>query len=154
MSRISRRGILATALCAPALILTTRFGVSEPMFAGVPEGLAPGDFGYKHEMYHESYQKVFGALGRCSCGTGDCRVTNWRETQLGSEKGFDVIVKRQWWPLPGNVWMPGANDSHVIPVELYNEWAHICAYETTVFNQSLGLKTQVIACAMINKKQA
>ncbi|HTR18764.1 MAG TPA: hypothetical protein VMH91_02170 [Candidatus Paceibacterota bacterium] len=113
------------------------------MFQGVPFGEAPGDEGYKHDLYHPSYQKLFGEIGNCTCGDGECRVTDWRETTIGSPKGYDVIVDRHWLALPGDVWMP--DDPKTIPKDLLRERAHVCAYNYGIF--------PLISCALINTTQ-
>jgi len=117
----------------------------EELYKGTPLGLAPGDYGYKHDVYHPAYQELFGRLGRCSCGTGDCRVTDWRFTQLGSKHRFDVVIKRRWWPLQDLTWMP--ENHSVVPKILFKERAHVCAYGET-------LGEPIIACALINFTEA
>jgi hypothetical protein len=134
-----RRAVLAGILAVSVLPFFCRTA-STQLFVDVPYGDAPGDFGYKHKRYHPYYQALFGKLGHCACGTGECRVTDWRMTILNSPIGFDVIVERNWWPLPGNVWMPKAGDP--IPPELFKERAHVCAY-------GRGAEI-IISCALIN----
>ena len=72
-----RRAVIGVATSGLALLLTGR-QASARLFEGVPFGQAPGDEGYKHELYHDEYQKVFG--DRCGCRRGECRVTDWRKT--------------------------------------------------------------------------
>ena len=101
-----RRAVIGAATSGLALLLTGR-QASTRLFEGVPFGQAPGDEGYKHELYHDEYQKVFG--DRCGCRHGECRVTDWRKTQLDSPVGYDVIAYREWVPLRQDVWMPDSN---------------------------------------------
>jgi hypothetical protein len=71
-----RRTLLGATATGLSLVLGSRQAPAL-MFEGVPVGEAPGDEGYKHELYHDEYQKLFGDLGRCGCGHGECRVTEW-----------------------------------------------------------------------------
>ncbi|MDR3571648.1 MAG: hypothetical protein P4L81_05665 [Candidatus Pacebacteria bacterium] len=156
---ITRRKLIVTSLMSmPALLLRSSDGRADdesmielkgaaPTFEGTPMGSAPGDYGYRHDLYHADYQALFGASGHCSCGSGDCRVTIWRETKLDSPMGYDIVAWRNWYPLPANVWMPDTSSN--IPLELYREWAHVCAYRI-----GYNSNAPTIACALINKKQA
>ena len=45
----------------------------------------------------------------------ECRVTEWRKTQLDSPLGFDVIAYREWVPLQKHCWMP---DPEQVPASL------------------------------------
>lgn len=140
---IKRRSFVVGALCAPAVLLPSRRLWAHEMFEGVPTGEAAGDYGYKHDLYHEAYQRLFGEQGHCLCGVGECRVTDWRETELKSPRGYDVIVNRLWLPLLLSVWMP--DELTKIPAVLLRERAHICAYGP--------LNNPTIACAMVNVTQ-
>ena len=100
-----------------------------------------------HWVYHPGYQKVFSELLQCSCGVGECRVTRWRKSKLGSPRGFDIIVNRQWRPLPVATKMPSPEQMKQAP-ELYREFAHVCAY-----NDEDG-DTPTIECAIINRSDA
>lgn len=106
--------------------------------------LEPGDYGYRHDEFHRFYQlsTVFG--GHCFCGNGTCRATIWRPTELRSPVGFDVIIERQWWPLPATVYQP---DSMKLPPELFVDKAHVCA-------ESNGDKGPKISCVIINMRAA
>jgi hypothetical protein len=140
---LTRRMLVTSLLAAPAVLVKSDTAFSELPFIPL-EGTQPGDYGYKHWMYHASYQQLFGALGHCACGDGECRVTDWRTTQLESPKGYDVIYQRSWYALPITAWMP--DDPKLIPADLFRERAHICAY---VIDRKV-----VIACALINATQA
>lgn len=154
-----RKLVIASALSVPALLIPNTVALAigapddvfrgeAPEYKGVPFGQAPGDDGYCHEKYHPCYQELFGKLGHCSCGDGDCRATVWKANSK-SPKGIDVVVNRGWRPLPANVWMP-PEDSAVVPPELLREWAHVCAYETGGgYGVPAGL---TIPCALINKQ--
>jgi len=142
-----RRTILGASATGLSLVFGTRRAPAQ-MFVGVPVGEAPGDEGYKHELYHDEYQKLFGDLGHCGCGHGECRVTEWRKTQLGSSLGFDVIVYREWVPLQNNCWMPSPEQ---VPTKLRREWAHICAYQPHA-DHHMGNITVSVRCALINIK--
>jgi hypothetical protein len=145
---ITRRGIfLGASVSGFALMLTGRQAPAL-MFEGVPLGKAPGDEGYKHGLYHDAYQKLFGDLGHCGCGHGECRVTEWRKTQLDSPLGFDVIAYREWVPLQKHCWMP---DPEQVPASLRHEWAHICAYQPHA-DHHMGNITTSVRCALINIK--
>jgi|GEM_PF-1979211 hypothetical protein len=148
----TRRIVLTSALCAPALLLSGRrpsayvaeneiTGVA-PTFEGTPSGKAPGDYGFKHQRYHASYKRLFGEIGNCLCGDGECRTTDWRESKE-SPMGYAVIVCRKWIPLPADTWMPTKGSE--IPLDLFAERAHVCAYGT--------YDMPVIACALINATQ-
>ena len=105
-------------------------------YADTSQQLQPGDYGYLHDKYHSSYQQVFSP--HCSCGVGDCRVTDWRETKMNSPYGYDVIAERNWYPLLKGVYIPAPN---LVPEALRKERAHICAYL---------IGDMYIACAIIN----
>ena len=124
---MTRRSLFITAT---VLLLPQR------AFADQQRQLHPGDLGYKHELYHPYYQQVFSP--HCSCGVGDCRVTDWRLSELGSVHGYDVIVDRAWYPLPNDVYIP---PPQLVPSALRQERAHICAYR---------LLDTSIPCAIIN----
>ena len=102
--------------------------------------------GSKRELYHDEYQKVFG--DRCGCRHGECRVTDWRKTQLDSPVGYDVIAYREWVPLRQDVWMP---DLTQVSSELRREWAHICAYPPHT-DHHMGDIRVTVPCAIINIK--
>jgi len=140
-----RRAVIGGATSGLALLLTGR-QASARLFEGVPFGQAPGDEGYKHELYHDEYQKVFG--DRCGCRRGECRVTDWRKTQLDSPVGYDVIAYREWVPLRQDVWMP---DFTQVSSELRREWAHICAYPPHT-DHHMGDIRVTVPCAIINIK--
>jgi hypothetical protein len=142
-----RRTILGAGAAGLSLVLGALRATAE-MFEGVPVGEAPGDEGYKHELYHDEYEKLFGDLGHCGCGHGECRVTAWRKTQLDSDLGFDVIVYREWVPLLNNCWMP---EPEQVPAKLRREWAHICAYQPHA-DHHMGNITVSVRCALINIK--
>jgi hypothetical protein len=95
------------------------------VYADEKKTLKPGDYGYRHHLYHDEYQRLFSPGTRCPCGTGDCRVTISRKTELKSELGWDVMVDGIWRPLPLNVYMPPWNE---ISQAMREEPAHICAY--------------------------
>jgi len=135
---ITRRGLL---IVTTGLLLPLRRA-----FADQEGPLQPGDKGYKHHEYHPFYEVVFGP--HCRCGDGDCRVTDWRETKLGSKIGYDVLVNREWYPLPDDVYIP---PPHLVPTELRRERAHICAYIFTSASVLLGIS---IPCAIINVTQS
>ena len=59
---LRRRLLLGASATGFTLVLTGRQAPAL-MFEGVPVGEAPGDEGYKHELYHDEYQKLFGDLG-------------------------------------------------------------------------------------------
>lgn len=132
---VTRRALI---LDATSTVIIPTPGFTKNLYEGVPLGKAPGDYGYKHAEYHEAYQKVFGELLRCSCGAGDCRVTEYRPTLLGSPLGFDVIAYREWLPLPADTKIPPPEK---VPAILRQEQAHICAYEVGY---------TLIVCAIIN----
>src|SRR6516225_8301648 len=140
-----RRAVIGAATTGLALLLTGR-QASTRLFEGVPFGQAPGDEGYKHELYHDEYQKVFG--DRCGCRHGECRVTDWRKTQLDSPVGYDVIAYREWVPLRQDVWMP---DLTQVSSELRREWAHICAYPPHT-DHHMGDIRVTVPCAIINTR--
>ncbi|MDE2071610.1 MAG: hypothetical protein KGI70_02685 [Patescibacteria group bacterium] len=117
-------------------------------FKDLPRGKAPGDFNFDHAEHHADYQTVFGS--HCGCGDGECRVTVWRKTTLGSPKGFDVVVERRWWPLPANVWMPDPENVEV-PLGLRLDRAHVCAYSTDGYTM---YPYPLIRCAIINEWKA
>jgi hypothetical protein len=143
---MTRRGaVIGAATSGLALLLTGR-QASTMLFEGVPFGQAPGDEGYKHELYHDEYQKVFG--DRCGCRHGECRVTDWRKTQLDSPVGYDVIAYREWVPLRQDVWIP---DFTQVSSELRREWAHICAYPPHT-DHHMGDIRVTVPCAIINIK--
>lgn len=130
----------------PYLVLNTE-PVAQEEVRGAVQGSFPGDLAHKHKLYHDPYYLlVFGELVACTCGTGDCRVTDWRDTKLGSPKGFDVVVARQWCALPGDVKIP---DPLQIPKDfrkaLAVERAHVCAY----FNGG----SLYIPCVIINQSK-
>ena len=129
------------------LVLTGRQAPAM-LFEGVPLGEAPGDEGYKHDLYHDDYQKVFSGSGHCGCGHGECRVTDWRKTLLDSSLGIDVIAYRDWVPLQKNCWMPNPEQ---VPPELRREWAHICAYPPHADHHKGNIMTS-LRCAIINVK--
>src|SRR5580700_3553740 len=103
-----RRALIGGTTSGLVLVLTGRQAPAM-LFEGVPLGEAPGDEGYKHDLYHDDYQKVFSGSGHCGCGHGECRVTDWRKTLLDSSLGIDVIAYRDWVPLQKNCWMPNMN---------------------------------------------
>lgn len=151
-----RKLLLAPIICAPALLLRSKPALAgdpeqtelkgvAPAFEGTPIGFAPGDYGYHHERYHPAYQKLFGILGKCSCGDGDCRATVWRYNSTSPWR-YDILVERDWYPITGSTWMP--DDSTPVPAELFEELAHVCAYPAIVNLR----RTMNIACALINKK--
>jgi hypothetical protein len=141
-----RRALIgATAASGLALVFTRRQAPAM-LFEGVPLGQAPGDEGYKHDLYHDQYQKVFGE--HCGCNRGECRVTDWRKTQLDSPVGYDVVAYREWVPLRNDVWMP---DPKRLPSELRREWAHICAYPPHT-DHHMGDIRVTVPCAIINIK--
>lgn len=145
---VTRRGaLIGTTASGLALVLTGRQAPAR-LFEGVPLGQAPGDEGYRHELYHDLYQKLFGDAGHCGCGHGECRVTDWRKTQMDSPLGFDVIAYREWVPLQNNCWMPRPEQ---VPEKLRHEWAHICAYPGHV-DHHMGNITTSVRCAIINEK--
>jgi hypothetical protein len=118
--------------------------------------LQPGDVGYDHERYHETYKRLvttvngdslqpsdekymsdkFGPTyqklysgGKCSCKSGYCRPSKWRPTELGSPTGYDILVNRQWVPVPKGA----LHNEKTLPLELWKELmrgasAHVCAY--------------------------
>jgi len=90
---VTRRTLLLGGF-ATACILPSR-SIAKALYEGVPLGEAPGDYGYKHDQYHDLYQEIFGRILGCSCGAGDCRVTEYRPTILGSPLGYDVVAYRQ-----------------------------------------------------------
>ena len=155
----TRRGFLATAagslLASPFVTqrayaeqsLPTQVARWEPVakedVKDVEFGKFPGDYKCGHEAYHPFYQRVFGQLGQCACGDGECRVTDWRSTRLGSPKGYDVIVLRYWCALPPGVWIPAKEQ---IPKELRLERAHVCAYGP--------IGGILIPCVIINESKA
>jgi hypothetical protein len=145
---VTRRSALVGVTAIGLMLVLGGQQTPAVLFAGVPLGEAPGDEGYKHDLYHEHYQKVFSNSGHCGCGHGECRVTNWRKTQLGSPIGYDVIAYREWVPLPKEVFMPEAKD---VPPELRREWAHICAYPGHADHHMGDVRTTV-PCAIINVK--
>ena len=100
-----------------------------------------GDKGFHHKEYHDDYAQVFGKY--CRCGEGECRATIWRRTQLQSPIGYDVVVDREWRPLPPNVYLP---PSDKIPQALRNDPAHVCAYSGLYAGKEIVL----IPCAIIN----
>src|SRR4051812_19639771 len=96
---LTRRRFLITG--APALVLASNAISSGddrlPSLLEVPSGKFPGDYGFEHDPNHDDYQTIFGQRGaKCACGTGDCRVTDWRTTRFGSVLRYDVIVNRRW----------------------------------------------------------
>jgi hypothetical protein len=125
---------LSSALFAPALIAFSSVARADPL---------PGDEGYGHDAYHQYYkrQDVFG--GHCTCSIGECRATRWRQTQLGSEVGYDVFVNRKWYPLPKDVYRP---DERKVPADLRSDPAHVCAYQV---NMVLRPRSTIIPCALI-----
>ena len=145
---ITRRGIFLGASASGFALMLTGRQAPALMFEGVPLGKAPGDEGYKHGLYHDAYQKLFSDLGHCGCGHGECRVTEWRKTQLDSPLGFDVIAYREWVPLQKPCWMP---DPEQVPASLRHEWAHICAYQPHA-DHHMGNITTSVRCALINIK--
>jgi hypothetical protein len=84
--------------------------------------LQPGDQGYRHEEFHEQYQKVFNSE-KCSCSSGECRVTDYRGSDT-SPTGFEVKVSGKWCPVPTSAWIKGSDPS--IPPELRVDPAHAC----------------------------
>ena len=52
-----RRALLGATATGLSLVLTGRQAPAM-LFEGVPLGEAPGDEGYKHELYHDEYQKT------------------------------------------------------------------------------------------------
>ena len=149
------RGVVGL-LAAPAIIslahaesqLPTQVSAWEPVKPAdiklARDGKAYGDYECMHAKYHNPYyQNLFGVLGKCSCGSGDCRATDWRETTLGSPKGYDVVVNRNWCALPAGTWIP---EPQQVPHELLFERAHVCAYVS-------GAEI-LIPCALINKSEA
>jgi hypothetical protein len=140
-----RRALIGATTSGLALVLTGRQAPAM-LFEGVPLGQAPGDDGYKHKLYHDEYQKVFG--DHCGCDRGECRVTDWRKTQLDSPVGYDVIAYREWVPLRKDVWMP---DFTEVSSELRREWAHICAYPPHT-DHHMGDIRVTVPCAIINIK--
>ena len=143
---ITRRRAIIGATTGPLALLLTGRQASTRLFEGVPFGQAPGDEGYKHDLYHDEYQRVFG--DHCGCRQGECRVTDWRKTQLDSPVGYDVIAYREWVPLRQDVWMP---DSKQVSSELRREWAHICAYPPHP-DHHMGDIRVTVPCAIINMK--
>lgn len=115
-----------------------------PTYAEVAKGNFLGDYGYEHWPNHGDYQATFGDKHKCACGTGDCRVTDWRETQLGSPTGYDILVDREWVAVPADTFMPLPNE---VPRGLLLRRAHVCAY---VDSTTRMLK---IPCALIIKTQ-
>ena len=91
---ITRRRALIGATTSGLMLVLTGRQAPAMLFEGVPLGEAPGDEGYKHDLYHDDYQKVFSGSGHCGCGHGECRVTDWRKTLLDSSLGIDVIAYR------------------------------------------------------------
>lgn len=134
----SRRQFFIGTCVACASIALPRSASAKALFEGVELGKAPGDYGYKHQQYHLYYQKVFGEIGQCACGYGDCRVTDWRQTKLGSPTGYDMIVNRHWIPLPETVWMP---KPWQIPTALQQDRGHVCSYG--------AVGQELIPCAII-----
>src|SRR5580704_7713097 len=145
---ITRRRALIGATTSGLMLVLTGRQAPAMLFEGVPLGEAPGDEGYKHDLYHDDYQKVFSGSGHCGCGHGECRVTDWRKTLLDSSLGIDVIAYRDWVPLQKNCWMPNPEQ---VPPELRREWAHICAYPPHA-DHHMGNITTSVRCAIINVK--
>lgn len=135
-----RRAFLAGA--ASSLVLPTSWAGNEfPSYTEVPFGKFPGDYGYLHDKYHRYYEIVFGEILECACGAGDCRVTYWRQTKMGSPHGYDIVLLRRWEPLPAEARMPKPEE---IPPQLLTEWAHVCVYNENYEPVS-------IPCVIINK---
>ena len=136
-------------------------------------GLQPGDKDYRHETYHELYQRFwlhvngieltpgdeqymseeYGSTykklyrsGKCACKSGYCRPTKWRPTELGASTGYDILVNRQWMPVPEGA----LHNEKSLPPELWSELmsgaeAHACAYpDSRVANFG-----QRIECAIV-----
>ena len=143
---MTRREALIGATTGGLVLVLTGHQASAMLFDGVPLGQAPGDEGYKHDLYHDQYKKVFGE--HCGCNRGECRVTDWRRTQLDSPVGYDVVAYREWVPLRNDVWMP---DPKQVPSELRHEWAHICAYPPHT-DHHMGDIRVTVPCAIINIK--
>ena len=66
---ITRRGIFLGASASGFALMLTGRRAPALMFEGVPLGKAPGDEGYKHGLYHDAYQKLFGDLGAAAAAT-------------------------------------------------------------------------------------
>lgn len=106
-----------------------------PFFA-VAEELQLGDKGYRHTEMHPYYQKLFGN-GRCNCHTGECRPTDYRNSRQ-SPSGVQVLHNRVWIDVPVEAIQPRQS----VPPELWQDPAHICAYEN---NGAI-----LVECAIIN----
>lgn len=47
-----------------------------------------GDFGFRHEEFHDLYQKLypkFFGKDKCHCSHGKCRPSSWRQVQLKAQ---------------------------------------------------------------------
>lgn len=103
------------------------------------EELQPGDKGYRHGEFHESYQKFFDQ-GRCNCSTGECRATEFRPNDE-SLTGIQVKVEGKWCDVSKKALIQPKDG---IPPQLWGAQAHVCAYDSIVSD-----KCPYIECAVI-----
>ena len=61
--------------------------------------LLPGDPGYRQDEFQNIYKQIYDS-GKCACKSGYCRPTDIRFTKLGSKTGYDILISRQWYPVP------------------------------------------------------
>jgi hypothetical protein len=109
------------------------------------DDLQPSDHNYMSEKFGPTYKKLY-AGGKCACKAGYCRPTKWRLTELGAPSGYDILVNRQWMPVPEGA----LHNEKTLPPELWAELmkdadAHVCAYP----DESVVGFGQRIECAIV-----
>lgn len=94
------------------------------------QGQQLGDKDYGSAEFLENYKKVYQG-GKCACKTGYCRPTDIRYTRLGSPTGYDILVSRQWLPVPLSALQNEKTLSPELMRGLFRSGviAHVCAYE-------------------------
>ena len=106
-----------------------------------------GYYKFDHCRLHKHYQVVFPQAG-CSCSTGQCRPTNWRNVALSetNDSGIEIYLSGTWYAVPQRILhkfysSTGFNSTgQKMPVPLLEYDAHVCAYEPTAYSLNVTIE--------------
>lgn len=99
-----------------------------------------GNYGCHHELLHAAYQQFFGA--NC-CSVGECRPTNFRQSEGSS--GVEALVDGRWVRVP-----PAAiRDPSKLPLILRNYAGHVCASPPSMLGGEGAPPRIIIWCAVM-----
>lgn len=131
-----KRMLLGALVLLICLLAASVAHAAEPS-TSTPQTLGPGDKGYKHDEFHEHYQKLF-KDGDCYCRTGQCRPTIYRIDPTSPSR-IEVKIDGGWYDVP----VKALRTKQSVPPELWHESAHVCAYPRPTGGYE-------IECAIIN----